>query len=171
MEKWTTPRAWLVIMAWLAVMVIAFMGLGKLSLNNDYKVFFSKDNPDLVAFEAIENKYNSNDSVLIVVHPKVGDVFQPEVLQAVLELTDYAWQTPHSYRVDSISNYQYTYAKNDDLIVEDFITQANLNQPQGLQEKKAYALKQPELVNRYLAQDAHWTADQCTRQFDHRRAI
>lgn len=48
MEKWTTPRAWLVIMAWLAVMVIAFMGLGKLSLNNDYKVFFSKDNPDLV---------------------------------------------------------------------------------------------------------------------------
>ncbi|EIJ0934102.1 MMPL family transporter [Vibrio cholerae] len=158
MEKWTTPRAWLVIMAWLAVMVIAFMGLGKLSLNNDYKVFFSKGNPDLVAFEAIENKYNSNDSVLIVVHPKVGDVFQPEVLQAVLELTDYAWQTPHSYRVDSISNYEYTYAKNDDLIVEDFITQANLNQPQGLQEKKAYALKQPELVNRYLAQDAHSTA-------------
>ncbi|MBJ6867062.1 Fis family transcriptional regulator, partial [Vibrio cholerae] len=77
-------------------------------------VFFSQDNPDLVAFEAIENKYNSNDSVLIVVHPKLGDVFQPEVLQAVLELTDYAWQTPHSYRVDSISNYQYTYAKNDD---------------------------------------------------------
>ncbi|MGL4828231.1 MAG: efflux RND transporter permease subunit, partial [Vibrio sp.] len=77
MEKWTTPRAWLVIMAWLAVMVIAFMGLGKLRLNNDYKVFFSKDNPDLVAFEAIENKYNSNDSVLIVVHPKLGDVFQP----------------------------------------------------------------------------------------------
>ncbi len=71
-------------MAWLAVMVIAFMGLGKLSLNNDYKVFFSKDNPDLVAFEEIENKYNSNDSVVIVVHPKFGDVFQPEVLQAVL---------------------------------------------------------------------------------------
>ncbi|EKF9135460.1 TPA: RND family transporter [Vibrio cholerae] len=158
MEQCTTPRAWLVIIAWLAVMVMAFMGLSKLSLNNDYKVFFSKDNPDLVAFEAIENKYNSNDSVLIVVHPKSGDVFQPEVLQAVLELTDYAWQTPHSYRVDSISNYQYTYAKNDDLIVKDFITQANLNQPQGLQEKKAYALKQPELVNRYLAQDVHSTA-------------
>ncbi|GLR06795.1 RND transporter [Vibrio hyugaensis] len=139
-------------------MALAFVGLGKLGLNNDYKVFFSDDNPDLIAFESIEEKYNSNDSVLVVLQPKSGDVFQEHVLKAVMELTEYAWQTPHSYRVDSLSNYQYTHAQNDDLIVEDFVNADQLSNGQLLAEKKAYALKQPELVNRYLAQDANSTA-------------
>ncbi|MGR5173114.1 efflux RND transporter permease subunit [Vibrio owensii] len=158
MKKWTKPRALLALVGWLCIMALAFVGLGKLGLNNDYKVFFSDDNPDLIAFESIEEKYNSNDSVLIVLHPKSGDVFQENVLKAVMELTEYAWQTPHSYRVDSLTNYQYTHAQNDDLIVEDFVNTNQLSNTQLLAEKKAYALKQPELVNRYLAQDANSTA-------------
>lgn len=80
------------------------------------------------------------------------------MLKAVMELTEYVWQTPHSYRVDSLTNYQYTHAQNDDLIVEDFVNANQLGNTQLLAEKKAYALIQPELVNRYLAQDANSTA-------------
>lgn len=68
MKKWTKPRALFALVGWLCIMALAFVGLGKLGLNNDYKVFFSDDNPDLIAFESIEEKYNSNDSVLIVLH-------------------------------------------------------------------------------------------------------
>ncbi|KHT63471.1 Fis family transcriptional regulator [Photobacterium gaetbulicola] len=158
MKKWTKPRALFALLAWLCIMALAFLGLGKLSLNNDYKVFFSEDNPDLIAFEMIEEKYNSNDSVLVVLHPKSGDVFQEDVLRAVFELTEYSWQTPYSYRVDSLTNYQYTRAQSDELIVEDFVTLEELTNSKLLEEKKAYALKQPELVDRYLARDANSTA-------------
>ncbi|KUI97666.1 efflux RND transporter permease subunit [Vibrio sp. MEBiC08052] len=158
MKKWKKIRALLALVVWLSFMALAFVGLGKLSLNNDYKVFFSHDNPDLIAFENIEEKYNSNDSVLIVLHPKFGDVFQENVLKAVLELTEYGWQTPYSFRVDSLTNYQYTHAQEDDLIVEDFVNTEQLTDNKLLAEKKAYALKQPELVNRYLSQNAHSTA-------------
>ncbi|SIO95963.1 efflux RND transporter permease subunit [Vibrio spartinae] len=158
MKNWTKLRALLALAGWLCIMALAFVGLGKLSLNNDYKVFFSEDNPDLIAFESIEEKYNSNDSVLIVLHPKSGNVFQENVLKAVLELTEYGWKTPHSFRVDSLTNYQYTHAQSDDLIVEDFVNMEQLANSQLLAQKKAYALKQPEIVNRYLAQDAKSTA-------------
>ncbi|WP_432467628.1 efflux RND transporter permease subunit [Agarivorans sp. Z349TD_8] len=158
MINWTKKRAWLAIFAWLATLAVAFIGLGKLTLNNDYKVFFSKDNPDLVAFEQIEDKYNSNDSVLVVLRPKSGDIFQPDVLQTIIELTEQGWQTPHSYRVDSVSNYQYTRAVDDELLVEDFISSDELQQQAVLADKKQYALQQPELLNRYLAADAKSTA-------------
>ena len=41
-----------------ASLLLAFglaTGMPKLGLNNDYRVFFSEDNPDLTAFDALEN--------------------------------------------------------------------------------------------------------------------
>ncbi|MGF1680090.1 efflux RND transporter permease subunit [Photobacterium minamisatsumaniensis] len=158
-------RGWkplLIIGMWLVVLAVAFVGMGKLTFVNDYKVFFSDSNPDLIAFERIEDKYSSNDSVLVVITPRQGDVFQADVLKAVAALTDKAWQTPHSYRVDSLVNYQYTRADGDELLVEDFFPASVVTSEhaltQSLEEKKAYAMQQPELVNRILAVDGQATA-------------
>ena len=54
--------------------------------------------------------------------PRDGDVFTKPTLAAVKELTDAAWQIPYASRVDSITNFQFTYAEGDDLIVEDLIS-------------------------------------------------
>ena len=42
-------------------------------------------------------------------------------MAAVEELTEAAWQIPYTIRVDSVSNFQHTYATEDDLIVEDLV--------------------------------------------------
>ena len=42
-------------------------------------------------------------------------------LEAVEELTEGAWQIPFALRVDSITNFQHTWADGDELIVEDLV--------------------------------------------------
>ena len=73
-----------------------------------YRMFFSEENPQLNAFEQLQNTYTKNDNVLFVIAPQNGKVFTRETLSAVAELTREAWQIPYSIRVDSITNFQHT---------------------------------------------------------------
>ena len=43
-------------------------------------MFFSKDNPDLLSFEAMENIYTKQDNVFFIIKPREGDVFTPVTL-------------------------------------------------------------------------------------------
>jgi len=58
-----------------------------LKFDTDYRVFFSEDNPELLAFERLKNTYTKNDNVLFVLAPKDGQVFSHETLVAVAWLT------------------------------------------------------------------------------------
>ena len=63
-----------------------------LTLTTDYRVFFSEDNPQLTAFETLQNTYTKNDNLLFVIKPADDAVFSPQVLAAVEKLTEDAWQ-------------------------------------------------------------------------------
>ncbi len=95
---------WLVVA--LSVIWIAIMGAGAqhLTFTNDYRVFFGDDNPQLMAFEYLQDTYAKNDNAMFVLVPKDGEVFTRETLGAVAWLTERAWQTPYSTRVESITN-------------------------------------------------------------------
>ena len=90
-----------------------------MEFDGDYHVFFSKSNPELEAFDALQEKYSKDDNLIVVLSPKNKDVFTKENLIAIEELTEASWQTPYSSRVDAITNYQHTRAEEDDLFVED----------------------------------------------------
>ena len=79
---------------------------GKMEFDGDYHVFFSESNPELEAFDALQEKYTKDDNVLLVLAPGNGDVFTKENLIAIEELTAEAWNTPYSSRVDAITNFQ-----------------------------------------------------------------
>ncbi|MEM9421520.1 MAG: MMPL family transporter, partial [Pseudomonadota bacterium] len=87
-----------------------------------------------------------------------GDVFRPEVMEVVETLTERGWQIPYSIRVDSVTNFQYTYAEEDDLIVEDLVgNPAGLSEAQ-FAEKRAIALAEPLIVKQILTEDGTATA-------------
>ena len=93
------------------VSVLGIVGLATqaqyLSFENNYRVFFSDENPELQAFEDLQATYTQTDNVFFFVRPKDGrDVFEPETMAAVAEITDEAWQLPYSSRVDSVTNFQ-----------------------------------------------------------------
>ena len=150
-------RWWLIIAAFLAA-CLTISGLLFVSVDSDLRVFFGKDDPRLNELEAIENTYTKTESIIFVISPTSGDVFTSQSLTAVKALTEDSWKIPNSSRVDSLTNYQYTYAIDDDLIVEDFIIDPETFDKSQFDQKRHLALEESLLVNRILSSDARNTA-------------
>jgi uncharacterized protein len=119
--KWVIHRRWLVILAAIAISAGLISGGRFLVFNGDYRIFFSDDNPYLKAFDLIERTYTKTDNILFVIKAKEGDVFNAETLDTIKQMTDEAWKMPYSSRVDSVTNYQHSYAEDDDLTVRDLV--------------------------------------------------
>jgi predicted RND superfamily exporter protein len=155
---------WLVIIACLLMVGFMASGAKNLSMTTNYRVFFSEDNPQRMAFEALENTYTKNDNVMFVIAPDDGKVFSKRVMEAVYELTEKSWQVPYSSRVDSLTNYQHTEAEGDDLLVEDLVE----DPAQLTEERLAYirqvAVNEPLLRYRLISDRGHVTAVNVTVQ-------
>ncbi len=144
-----------------AVLLVVIMAAGgrNLTITNDSRVFFSEDNPQLVALEALEDTYTETNNVYIGLAPKAGgSVFTRETLAAIEWLTEQSWLVPHSNRVDSITNYSHSYGTGDELIVEDLVTDAAALSEADIERVKDIALNEDTLVNRILASDGGATA-------------
>jgi len=143
----------------LSIMMIMAMGFGAqfLTFTNDYRVFFGEDNPQLVAFENLQDTYSKNDNVMILLVPEDGQVFTNKTLQAVAWLTERAWETPHSSRVESLTNYQHTSAEGDDLLVQDLAFEPGNLSDGELAKIRDIALNEPVLINRLISPKAHVT--------------
>jgi hypothetical protein len=122
--KFVVANPWKILLLSIVFIMAAASGGKHIEFTNDYRVFFSEDNPELLAFEEMQDTYTKTDNVLFVVAPKDGKVFSNKTLQLIEEMTEASWQIPFSTRVDSISNYQHTEAEEDDLIVEDLVIDA-----------------------------------------------
>ncbi|MES9814459.1 MAG: MMPL family transporter [Candidatus Thiodiazotropha sp.] len=154
----------LVIFLAVAISLLMGSGIQHLAFSNDYRMFFSEENPQLKAFEQLQNTYTKNDNVLFVIAPRDGKVFTRETLSAVAELTKESWQIPYSLRVDSITNFQHTHAEGDDLIVEDLVLEPQSLSDEELAKKQQIATGDPLLVNRLISPSAHTTGVNVTVQ-------
>ncbi len=141
--------------------IILTMGLasqGKMEFDGDYHVFFSEANPELEAFDALQEKYTKDDNIILVLAPKNGDVFTKENLTAIEELTAESWNTPYSSRVDAITNFQHTRAVEDDLYVDDLSYESSTKTDAEIKEIREIALKEPLLVHRIINEKGSVTA-------------
>ena len=155
---------WLIIILSILLSLGAGKGMQLLTLTTDYRVFFSEDNPQLLAFEELQNTYTKNDNILIAIAPKNRKVFTRETLAAVETLTEQSWQIPYSIRIDSISNYQHTRGEDDDLLVADLYSDANGMMDTELASVKQIALNEPLLVKRLISEKGDVTAINVTIQ-------
>ena len=161
---WVLKYRWWIIFVSLIMVGLAGSGGQYLTFTNNYRIFFSEDNPELLAFEALENTYAKNDNVLIVLEPADGNVFTRHMLAVVEKLTERAWQTPYSNRVDSITNFQHTQAEGDDLIVGDLVENGAMLSEGELQRVRDIALAEPLLGDRLVSAKGHVTAVNVTIQ-------
>ena len=155
-ERWGTQvikYRWPVLILSILLFLAFGSGGAKLGFDGDYRVYFKKDNPQLIAYEALQKKYTQDDNVLIVIEPKDSQVFTNETLAAIEELTAESWQMPFSTRVDAITNFQHTYAEEDDLFVEDLVYEANAKTNEDLTKIEQVALNEPLLVHRLVNEE------------------
>jgi hypothetical protein len=103
----------------------------------------------------MQKVYSKSDNVAFIVAPKDGNVFTAEHLTALKVLTKASWQVPYSTRVDSVTNFQYTYAEEDDMIVEDLVMSTKNLTPEKLNKIKQVAISEPLLVNKIISPTGH----------------
>ncbi len=146
---WVVRWRWPVILLSLLSISAMTAGVSRLEFSNDYRVFFSEENPQLIAFEALQKIYTKNDNILFAIEPADGNVFTESNLRLIADVTEKAWQLPFSTRVDSITNFQHTRAEGDDLIVEDLVDPETLTAA-DLSRIREVALNEKLLLNRLI---------------------
>ncbi len=153
-SQWVIRWRWpIVIISGVLALTLA-NGLKHLSFNTDYRTFFSDDNPQMQAFEAIQRTYTKVGNILFTLSPRNGDdIFATETLTAVEGLTQNAWLLPNVLRVDSISNFQHTIAQGDDLIVENLVNSETKLDQSTLDSIREIAFSEPALYQRLIAVD------------------
>ena len=144
---------WLVVVLATLIMLVITAGARFITVTNDYRVLFSEDNPQLLAFDALENTYSASNAALIAIAPRDGTVFTRETLGAVEELTEAAWRTPHSSRVNSLTNYTHSEALDDDLVVAPLVDDASSLSDADVVRIEKVALNAVEIAGRLVAHD------------------
>lgn len=148
---------WWIIAFTIPIVLAAASGGRFIEFSASYRNFFSAENPQLKAFDELQNTYSKNDNIQFVVVPKDGKVFTRETLAAIQWLTKESWQTPYSRRVDSVTNFQYTRANGDDLVVRDLVENPAALTNAELSSIEQIALNEPLLINRQVSSRAHVT--------------
>jgi uncharacterized protein len=163
MTRLVMQYRWVVIIV--AILGAAAIGSGAryLEFSNNYRAFFSDNNPELAAFESLQSTYTKSDNFLFVVTSNEG--VTRDVVMAVEELTEAAWQIPFSLRVDSITNFQHTYGVEDDLIVEDLISDAGSLAADELDRRLRIAQDEPLLLEQLINSDRTATAVNVVLQY------
>nr|VFK25854.1 MAG: hypothetical protein BECKMB1821G_GA0114241_101632 [Candidatus Kentron sp. MB] len=155
-------RWWFLILMPLLILVLA-KGLD-LRFNGDYRVFFKKDNPQLQAFNRLEDTYTQTKNVIFLLVPEEGHVFRRETLVTVERLTELAWQIPYSLRVDSLSNFQHTEAEGDNIIIRNLVQDAPGLSDAQIARIRDIALAEPLLVGKSIPKDGAATIVNVTVQ-------
>lgn len=152
--KWADPlfRYERLIYAACALLVI-LTGVGalKLEFSHDYRAFFDPENPHLLAHEAVEQSLTQSDGVNIFLHKAKGDFFSIEDLRIIDQLTQAAWDLPYVIRVDSLTNYQYSRAEDEDLAVSAIFQDDELALP--LEDLRTLTAQDEFLSNRLISLD------------------
>lgn len=149
---------WLIFLLSLAVVGVVTSGMKNVGFGSDYRMFFDDKNPYLLAFEKVERTYSSLDNVVWALKSSEYDATDQRMAQIVFDLTDRAWQTPYSIRVDSYTNFQHTIADGDDLTVQNLVDDPALIDNARSQELKDIIKSEPALAKRMLSEDEQTTA-------------
>ena len=168
---WVIRHRWLTILASLLIVGLIFSNARFLDFATNYRVFFSGDNPDLLNFEDFQKTYTKNDNFLFVIQAKDQRRFDGQLSEIAERITAEAWKIPYAIRVDSIPNFQYTWADGDDLTVEDLIKNGNQLDPEKLQEKITIALAEPLLNNFLISTDADTTGINVVLQYPEKNLV
>lgn len=138
-----------------ALLVIGAVSLGvpKIHITSDHFVLFSKDNPQLLAYEQFEDTYVETNRVLLAVAPKEGTIYTREALSFLEYLTEEAWLIPHASRVDSLVNFDHSEAIDGELFVAPLVERAYELGDSELSRIQDIAQHSLELVDRLVSRD------------------
>jgi len=145
------PRATIALC--LGVFLVAAAGIAQFAISSDTRVFFAPDGAGIKTLREFDARYGQNNNVLLVVWAGGRKVTEPDVLAAIGDLVERAWQLPHSTRVDALTNFPHVSADDDSFTVADLVPEPSRVTMAEAREIERIALDDPMVKNRLLAED------------------
>ena len=113
----------------------------------DHRAFFGTENPQLKAFEKLQEDYSKTDAVVIALAPTTGSVFTAEFLGILKNLTEASWKIPYSQRVESLTNFQHVTVEGDDISTQDLVVSPQSLTASEIKDIQQAALNEPFLID------------------------
>ena len=141
--------------------VLIFVGLTqgttKLTFNPDMETFFPESHPATALNSEIDETFLPTDNMVIAINGKGESIFNRDTLNLIENLTQKAWETPFSIRVDSLTNFSYVKSEDDDLIVEPFIENALYLDDKFLKEREQLVEDEESIYGFLISEDKETT--------------
>lgn len=136
--------------------IIIFVALLSISLKDiayegSYRIWFNDKSSIIKNYDNFRETFSGDDS-FIVAFKDDKTIFRKKAIDTILELTQELSLIDGVQRVDSLTNYQYIYSEDDDVIVEDF-----LYGDENLLDRKKIALKDNLILNQLISKDSKTT--------------
>lgn len=147
----------LVVIVAIGCIATATAGCLFLQFSADYRAMFSKDNPQLMAYEELQEKYTKDNNVFFIIEPQNQDVFTPSMFTFITDFTNEAWKLPFTARVDSLSNYQHSFSHDDEIFITDLIPNSSSISAPEIQRIANIAKTDPQIVNHLVSPTGHVT--------------
>ena len=151
-------RWWIALGVPLMVMTL-ILNLPKPQIDGSYRIWFDKESKILTDYDNFRQTFGNDDALIIAFRDPKG-IFTPKALKSIQRITQSLWKMPYISRVDALTNYQYIYAnpqEPDDIMVEDFIQESNLSNPDYLANRQKIALQDPLIRDAFISKDGTTT--------------
>jgi predicted RND superfamily exporter protein len=93
-SRFLVRRAWLVLLAVALATIWIGSGIAKLRSEFNIEASLPRDHPLVQIDRTIREKFGGRNSIIVLLVPRDGDVWRPEVLQAVRDVTDAGLRLP-----------------------------------------------------------------------------
>jgi len=140
----------IIILTTLAIALLS-ISIKDIAYEGSYRIWFDKDSKIMQEYDNFRSTFSGDDTFIVAFKDEKG-IFTPKAINTILKLTDEFSLVKGIRKVDSLSNYQYIYSDEDDIIVEDFFYDAS-----DLVRKKELAINDKLILNQLISKDAKST--------------
>ncbi|MCR9203660.1 MAG: MMPL family transporter [Halobacteriovoraceae bacterium] len=142
-------------------LAILIMFPGILSIESKWspRIWFDEDHPQIQKLNRFESQFGSDTFISLGVYHPDG-IFQEKILKSIYQITEKMWTVKDVIRVESLSNYNIIRAEEDDIIINPFVSEEELEKPlplARLKELKEEALTDDVLPDFFLSGDTTYT--------------
>ncbi len=99
----------------LIVAVLAGVGILRLRITHDPRIFFRLDDPDYREFLRFESQFERGEPLVLALDADKRSIFETPLSEAVRALTESAWNLPYASHVLSLANLPVVKAHGDEL--------------------------------------------------------
>lgn len=149
--KFLDKQKYKIILLTTLIVALLSISLKDIAYEGSYKIWFDKESKILKDYERFRSTFSGDDSFIVALRAKDG-IFTEQAISVLLKLTSEFKKIEGVAKVDSLTNYQYISAEEDDIVVEDFISDLS-----NLKAKEQLATNDKLILNQLISKDAKTT--------------